>query len=411
MTDQFHPQFRSDLPPPAARWNGFPRYNFIGGNNDADLVPVEALIAAASSVLTREGKTLSTYGLESGSQGYQPLRAFIAAELVARTGMRCDADDVLVTSGSLQAIDLVFEAFLEPGDTVIIEEACYGGVLSRFNRLKVNCIGIEVDQNGMRTDRLSDTLDALAAKGQPPKLIYTIPTVQNPTGTVMSPARRVELLNLARQHNLPVFEDDCYADLLWEGDRPPAIRALDTSGIDAGNRVIYCGSFSKTIAPALRVGYLVANWPVLSQALALKTDAGSGALEQMVLAEFAASHFDDHVTELSAVLKDKCETMAAALDEQFGAQAEFTMPKGGIFMWVTFPDEVDTTRLAQIAREEGVEINAGAQWSADPDTGRHRARLCFGSTTKQEITEGIARLAEICHRETGIPARSANVER
>ena len=410
MNHQFQPRFRSDLPPPAKRWNGFSPYNFVGGHNDADHVPVDQLISAANNVLAREGKSLATYGLQSGPQGYNPLRAFIAAELIANTHMRCDADDILLTSGSLQAIDLVFEAFLEAGDTVVVEEASFSGVLSRLNRLGVNCRGVTIDQDGMRMDRLSDVLDDLAGQGRPPKLIYTIPTVQNPTGTVMSEARRIELLGLAKKHELAIFEDDCYADLLWEGNRPHAIRALDTNG-NAGGRVIYCGSFSKTVAPALRVGYLVADWPVLSQALSLKTDAGSGALEQMVLAEFAASHFGDHVVELSAALRNKYETMAMALEEQFGTQAEFTAPKGGIFLWVTFPDEVDTTRLAQVALKEGVEINPGAEWSADPEQGHHRARLCFGSASKQEIRDGIALLAEICHRETGIPARSANKER
>ena len=410
MASKFQPRFRNDLPPPAKRWNGFPRYNFVGGHNDASEVPVDELIAAAGSVLAREGRTLAYYGLESGAQGYLPLRRLVSAQLAGGAKMQAGADDILLTSGSLQALDLVFEAFLEPGDTVIIEEACYGGTISRLQRLGVTYMGIEVDQGGMKTDRLAEVLGELEAKGQIPKLIYTIPTVQNPTGTVMSEARRIELLALAEKYDLPVFEDDCYADLLWEGERPPSIRALEQKGADSG-RVIYCGSFSKTVAPALRVGYLVADWPVLSRLLPLKTDAGSGALEQMVLAEYGAARFDDHVADLSAVLKEKAELMAASLAEQFGAQVEFTAPKGGIFIWVTFPDEVDTTRLAAAALEEGVEINPGVEWSVDPSHGRRRARLCFGSATKQEISEGIARLADICHKHTGIPARSGNVER
>ena len=410
MASKFQPRFRNDLPQPATRWNGFPRYNFVGGHNDASEVPVDELIAAAGSVLAREGRTLAYYGLESGAQGYLPLRRLVSAQLAGRAKMRVGEDDILLTSGSLQALDLVFEAFLEPGDTVIIEEACYGGTISRLQRLGVTYVGIEVDQDGMKTGRLADVLGELAAKGQIPKLIYTIPTVQNPTGTVMSQSRRVELLALAEKYDLPIFEDDCYADLLWEGERPPSIRGLEQEGADSG-RVIYCGSFSKTVAPALRVGYLVADWPVLSRLLPLKTDAGSGALEQMVLAEYGAARFDDHVTDLSAVLKEKAELMAASLAEQFGAQVEFTAPKGGIFIWVTFPEEVDTTSLAAAALEEGVEINPGVEWSVDPSHGRRRARLCFGSATKREISEGIARLADICHKHTGIPARSGNVER
>ena len=410
MTSKFQPRFRSDLPAPAKRWNGFPRYNFVGGHNDASEVPVDELIAAAGSVLAREGRTLAYYGLESGAQGYLPLRRLVSAQLAQGAKMRVGEDDILLTSGSLQALDLVFEACLEPGDTVSIEEACYGGTLSRLQRLGVTYVGIEVDQDGMKTGQLAEVLGELAAKGQTPKLIYTIPTVQNPTGTVMSEARRIELLALAGNYDLPVFEDDCYADLLWDGERPPSIRALEQRGADSG-RVIYCGSFSKTVAPALRVGYLVADWPVLSRLLPLKTDAGSGALEQMVLAEYGAQRFDDHVADLSAVLKEKAELMAASLAEQFGTQVEFTAPRGGIFMWVTFPEEVDTTSLAAAALEEGVEINPGVEWSVDPGYGRRRARLCFGSATKQEISEGIARLADICHKHTGIPARSGNVER
>ncbi len=410
MTSKFQPRFRSDLPAPAKRWNGFPRYNFVGGHNDASEVPVDELIAAAGSVLAREGRTLAYYGLESGAQGYLPLRRLVSAQLTDRAKMRVGEDDILLTSGSLQALDLVFEAFLEPGDTVIIEEACYGGTLSRLQRLGATYIGIEVDQDGMKTGQLTEVLGELAAKGQIPKLIYTIPTVQNPTGTVMSEARRIELLALAENYDLPIFEDDCYADLLWEGERPPSIRALEQQGADSG-RVIYCGSFSKTVAPALRVGYLVADWPVLSRLLPLKTDAGSGALEQMVLAEYGAERFDGHVADLSAVLREKAELMAASLAEQFGTQVEFTAPKGGIFMWVTFPKGVDTTSLAAAALEEGVEINPGVEWSVDPGYGRRRVRLCFGSATKQEISDGIARLADICHRHTGIPTRSGNVER
>lgn len=406
MTEPFAFPFRDDLPPPAKRWNGFPRYNFVGGHNDPERIPVDDLIRAATDVLTREGHTLATYRLQSGPLGYAPLRGFIASELAARAGMNCDADEVLLTTGSMQALELVNDAFVQPGDTVVLEEASYGGALGRLKGRGVNCVGVPVDEDGMRSDRLAAILDDLAAQGRRPKFIYTIPTVQNPTGTVMSRQRRLDLLAEAARHELMVFEDDCYADLIWEGERPPALHALDRDG-----RVVYCGSFSKSIAPALRVGYLVADWAVLSRILPLKRDGGSGALEQMVLAEFASTHFDDHVDALSAVLRGKYEIMAAALNQHFGTHAEFAAPKGGIFVWVTFPDAVDTSRLAELALAEGIEINAGAQWSADPESGRHRARLCFGSASKQEIEDGVALLADICYRETGIPPRSGNVQR
>lgn len=397
---------RSDLPAPAAKWSGFPRYNFVGGHNDADQVPIERLAKAASDALLRDGNTLATYRQNSGPQGFIGLREFVAAKLRKRAQMGCGPEDVLITAGSLEILDLVIAAFLEPGDTVIVEADCYAGTLSRIADAGAKTVGVDLDEHGMRMDHLAAVLDDLKANGIRPKFIYTIPTVQNPTGTVLSLERRHEMLRLAKAHDIPIFEDDCYADLLWEGERPPAIKALDDDG-----RVIYCGSFSKSIAPALRVGYAVAEWSVLSRLIAMKTDAGTGALEQMTLAGLEVEQFDDHVSNLQRVLKEKCDVMMAALDEHFGTSAEFAAPKGGIFVWITLPAEVDTMRLAEAAQKEGVTLNPGAEWSSDPATGRHKLRLCFANPSKETIREGIAKLADICHRETGIPVRSANIER
>ena len=405
MTFDFEPLLRPDLPPAAQRWNGFPRYNFVGGHNDAASVPTDDLVEAARTVIAREGPTLATYGLESGAQGYLPLRRFVAETLTARTRMTCSSDDVLMVSGSLQALDLVNGLLLSPGDCVLVEEATYGGALTRLHRHGVETIGVGLDQDGMRMDDLAAVLERLQREGRRPKFIYTIPTVQNPTGSVMPEDRRVEMLRLAEQHGVPIFEDDCYADLLWDGPRPPAIRALDNGG-----RVIYCGSFSKTIAPALRVGFLVADWPVLSRLLPLKTDGGTGALEQLVLAEYVTEHFDSHVGALTATLRAKRDVMIESLQAEFGTAAEFDAPKGGIFIWVTLPGAVDTGRLAQAAQAEGVTLNPGAEWMADPEAGRNRMRLCFANPTEATIREGVAALAEICRRETGVPRRSANVE-
>lgn len=406
MTFDYTPVYRPDLPAPRDRWTGFPKFNFIGGHNDAEAVPVENFIAASQSVLAREGHSLSTYGLSSGPQGYRPLREFLARSLKSRTGMEQSPDDIMIVSGSLQALDLVNAVFLQPGDTVILEAATYEGTLQRLQRLGVRYIGVPLDNEGIRMDALAATLDGLKAEGVTPKYIYTIPTVQNPTGSVMPESRRLELLALARAHGVPIFEDDCYAELTFGGARPKAIRALDTEG-----QVIYCGSFSKTIAPALRVGYLTAEWEVLSRLLAVKYDAGSGSLEQMMLAEYCSTHFDDHVSKLQGVLKGKCETIMEALNAEFGTAAEFAAPKGGIFIWVTLPDAVDTTLLAEKAGTRGVALNPGANWSADPDTGRHKMRLCFGHPSLQEIRDGVALLAEICHEEFGTPERSGNIQR
>ena len=400
----FGPLLAPGLPPPAAKWSAFPTYNFIGGHNDSDLLPARALSAAASRVLAREGRTLATYGLESGPLGYRPLRDFLVAKLHRDAGITCTADEIVLTSGSLQAIDLINAALLAPGDTVLIEQANYGGVLTRLARLDVKAIGLPVDGDGMRMDALSAALDDCRRQGIRPKYIYTIPTIQNPTATIMSEARRRELLALATAHGTPVFEDDCYADLIWSGVRPPAIHALCTDG-----RVIHIGSFSKSIAPALRVGFIVARWDMLARLVALKTDAGSGALEQMVLAEFCTEHFATHVPRLNKALHAKLETLMEALAEHFGTAAEFEKPPGGIFLWVKLPDSVDIARLAQVALAEGVAINPGPEWATDH--AGSRMRLCYANPSHEAIRNGIAKLAEICSREFGVPVRSANVEK
>jgi 2-aminoadipate transaminase len=393
------------LPPPAAKWNGFATYNFVGGHNDSELLPLGALVDAANAVLTREGRTLATYGLNSGPQGYRPLREFLAAKLERTAGISCTADEILIVSGSLQALDLVNGILLARGDTVIIEQDTYQGALTRLARLGVRTVGIPLDRDGMRMDALAAALGELKSSGVQPKYIYTVPTVQNPTGTILSEARRTELLRLAAEYGVPIFEDDCYSDLIWDGVRPPALYAMSQNG-----GVIHIGSFSKSIAPALRVGYIVAPWAVLSRMLPLKSDAGSGALEQMVLGEFCPAHFDAHQPTLRRGLRKKLDTLMDALNEQFGTAAEFDDPKGGIFLWVKLPDVVDTQRLYGAALAEGVAINPGVEWSTDAAHGKSRMRLCFANPSPEAIRAGIATLAEVCRREFGVPDRIANVQ-
>src|SRR5262245_60616144 len=298
------PLLAPGTPPPAVKWNGFPKYNFVGGHNDAKNVPVQALIDAATTVLKREGATLATYGLNSGPLGYRPLREFLSGKLKSHAGIACSADEILITSGSLQGLDLVNTLLLGKGDTILIEKETYGGALTRLAKFGVNIVGIPLDNDGMRMDALKAKLAELKAKGVTPKYIYTIPTVQNPTGSILPEDRRAEMLRLSEQYGVPIFEDDCYADLTWDGKRPPAIYAMSKS-----SNVIHIGSFSKSIAPALRVGFIVAPWEMMSRMLALKTDAGSGALEQMVLAEYCAPHFASHVPKLTRGLRAKLDTL------------------------------------------------------------------------------------------------------
>lgn len=396
--------FGTGLPAPSPPFTGFPAYNFIGGHNDPEQIPVEGLIEAAASVLRREGASLAMYNLGKGPQGYPGLRAFLADKLQRHRGMRCGADDILITSGSGQGIDLVSRLLVDPGETVILEEACYAGAINRFKRIGATVVGAPLDAHGLRIDALSNLLDALKAKGVTPKCIYTIPTIQNPTGSILPLERRKALLTLARERNIAVFEDECYADLLWVREAPPALYAL------APDQVVHIGSFSKSLAPALRVGYCVGSWPVLSRLLAMKTDGGTGALDQMVIAEYFTHHFDQHVDRLSGVLREKLDTMVEAVEREFGTVAEMWKPEGGIFLWLKLPEAVDVTKLIKPAADAGIAFNPGPEWVCDPASAKSQMRLCFALPSKQQIKDGVAALARVCFEQTGIPVRSANVE-
>ena len=393
----------SDALGPAIEWKGYPKFNFIGGHNDNESIPITSLKESIDKIILKEGKTLAKYGLESGPQGYLPLRQFISKQLKKSASINCSEKELLVVSGSLQALDLVNQTFLKKGDTVIIEEENYGGTISRLRRIGVNMIGIPLEKDGMNIEVLEQTLESLKKKKIRPRFIYTIPTIQNPTGTIMSVNKRKALIQLSKKFEIPIFEDDCYADLLFEKERPPAIKSFDKEGY-----VTYCGSFSKSIAPALRVGYLIANWEVLSRILPYKTDAGSGSLEQMALAEFCKENFNSHVKTIKNKLQKKSEAICNALDKYFGSSAEYKKPDGGIFVWVDMHKKVDTSRLYELALKDGVAINPGNEWSINK-SGRHKMRLCFGNPSIKEIDEGIKRLAIICRKEFGIPTKIANL--
>ncbi|MBH69609.1 MAG: aminotransferase [Rhodospirillaceae bacterium] len=391
------------LPAPSPRWNGFPKYNFIGGHNDTESIPIAQMVTSITNVLEKEGASLATYGLQSGPQGYKPLREFIVSKVAQRSGLTTSVDNILITSGSGQGLDLVNSILCEAGDTVIVEQFSYGSAIGRLRKLGVNPIGVPLNEEGMRLDLLVSTLMELQSEGIKPKYLYVIPTIQNPGGSIMPEKNRRELLKISEKFDVPILEDECYADLLWDDSRPPALAALDD-----GNRVIHCGSFSKTIAPALRVGYLIANWDILSQILAVKSDGGTGALEQMMLAEYCKTHFDSHVTDLCLTLENKLDTLVEAVEEHFGVSAEFQRPRGGIFLWITLPENVDTIKLAEIALKEGIALNPGPDWSSDAEPARSKLRLCFGHPSKETIREGVKKLAKICHSEFGIPLRSSN---
>jgi 2-aminoadipate transaminase len=398
--------YSDGLPDPAPRWAPFPKYYFVGGNNDPEQIPIEGLIEAAASVLRREGSKLAIYNLGLGPQGYPGLRQFVADKAKQHRGIDAPIDDVTVVTGSGQGIDMISRLLVNPGDTVLAEEFCYQGALNRFRKLGATIEAMKLDADGIVIDALASQLAALKAKGITPKFIYTIPTIQNPTATILPLDRRHALLKLAHEYNVAIFEDECYADLLWQGiEAPPALYALDPDA------VIHLGSFSKSLAPALRLGYIIAPWEIMRRLLPLKGDSGTGALDQMIVAEYFSKHFDRHVTHLNGVLHGKLQAMVEAVEREFGSAAECWMPKGGIFLWIKLPDSVDVRTLLKPAAEAGIIFNEGPAWAVSADNSKSHLRLCFAMPSKEVIREGVAALAKVCYEQTGIPLQSGNIRR
>ena len=382
--------FNKDLPAPSGRWQGHPKYNFIGGHSDPDLVPMDRFIESATNVFKGDPKNIAMYNFEGGPQGILSLRNFLVGKLATERGIHVTAEEVLITSGSGQGIELINEILLEKGDTVIVESFTFSGALSYLRRRGVSFVGVDVDENGIRMDHLENILKELKTNGVRPKYIYTIPTLQNPTGTVMTMERRYQLLSLSEEYEVPIFEDECYADLIFEGEYEKAIRALDDS-----NRVLHIGSFSKSLGPGLRLGYVVASWDVMSRLISRKTDAGTGVMDQMIVGDYFTNHYDEHIQDMRSALKRKCDVLSAALREHFGPLVYFEEPKGGMYLWVRLPVGVDSRDLVQTALDEGIAYNPGPDWSADPDAAANYIRLCFALPTENEIWEGIEKLAKV----------------
>ena len=381
--------FNKDLPPPPGQWQGHPKYNFIGGHSDPDLVPMERFIESATNVFRGDPRNISMYNF-GGPQGTIPLRRFLVEKLATHRGIHATIDEVLITSGSGQGIQLTNEILLEEEDTVIVEAFSFAGALTNLRRRKVNMIGIDVDQDGMRIDQLERALEELKSKGIRPKYIYTIPTLQNPTGTVMTMERRHQILSLSEEYAVPIFEDECYADLIFEGAYENAIRSLDDS-----NHVLHIGSFSKSLGPGIRLGYVVASWDVMSRLLSRKNDAGTGVMDQMIVGDYFSNHYEEHIQDMRAALKRKCDALSAALWEYFGPTVEFEVPRGGMYLWVKLPPGVDSRKLVEPALREGIAFNPGPDWSADPEAAANYIRLCFALPSESEIWEGVEKLAHV----------------
>lgn len=389
--------YAKGLPPAAGPWEGLYKYNFVTGHGDPDLIPVEGFINSITKALEKEGPNLAVYYSDGGPLGNLALREYLVKKLKKHRGIDVTVDEVMICSGSTQCILLINDTLLEEGDVILTELFTYSGALNNAKKSGARIVGVPMDDDGMKTDELERILTELREEGTKPKYIYTIPTCQNPTGTNLPMERRREMLRISQEFGVPIFEDECYADLIFEGEWEDAIRSLDDT-----NHVLHIGSFSKSLAPGVRLGYIVAPQDVINQIVVSKIDVGTNMVTPMMIAGFLEDNYEEHIETVRDMLHRKKDVLVASMREHFGPTVEFYEPRGGMVMWFKFPEGVDTMKPLEAAKERGLIYNPGAEWTADPENfGSNFIRICYGLPTEQELREGVAVLAEVFQEELG----------
>jgi len=362
--------------------------SLAGGLPDTSTFPAEDLAALMARVAADASARALQYG---PTEGMNELKACIV-QVMAAEGMDVGEDDLLVTTGGQQVIDLVCKTLIDPGDVIVAEAPTYPGAVPTFGAYEADVVQIEMDAGGMRVERLEETLDQLEREGRTPKFIYTVPTFQNPAGVTMALDRRRRLVRLAAERELLVLEDNPYGLLRYEGDPLPPLYALDR-----GEYVIYLGTFSKILSPGLRLGWTAAPRPVLEKLNLGKQGAdlcSSTFGQYFVIEYFAQRNWRDLLGRLCELYRRRRNTMLDALAEHFPRQAEWTRPAGGLFIWATLPDYIDTTDLLARALRERVAFVPGRAAYLD-GRGGSSMRLNFSGVGEEDLREGVGRIGKV----------------
>ena len=369
--------------------------SFAGGLPAPDVFPIERFREACRKVLENDGKQALQYG---PTEGYEPLREMIARH-TSRYGVKAKPEHVMITSGSQQALDLIGKLLINSGDRVLVEAPTYLGALQAFNVYGAEYVCVPSDNDGLRTD----LLEAPLRSG--PKFMYVLPNFQNPGGTTLAESRRREVVALADRYGIPIIEDDPYGQLRYEGEHLPPLVALDREnlgrdeGYSIGN-VIYMSTFSKTLAPGLRLGWIVAPPDVIAKLVQLKqgADLHTSTFGQMVAYEVARDGFlDEHIKLIRRVYGERRDVMLEALTEYCPPEVTWTHPLGGLFLWVTLPEGMDCHKLFESALKKNVAFVAGDCFYAAngyAQEGLRHLRLNFSNAQPEQIREGIRRLGD-----------------
>lgn len=356
--------------------------SFAGGLPAPELFPVKEMKAAVDKVFEEHGQEAMQYG---AAKGVTALREVIQQHVKEKEDVDSELDNVLVTTGSEQALDLVGKAFVDPGDTVLVEQPTYLCALDVFRSYGANFASVEMDEDGMKMDALEEALKA----NPNTKLIYTVPNFQNPTGRTMTEERRKQLAELAEKYDVYVLEDNPYGEIRFAGQHVPAVKSFDKSG-----HVLYMSTFSKTLAPGFRLGWLVADKNVVNKLTVLKqsADLHTDNLAQFAVAQFFADNdVDAHVKEISALYGKRKDLMLEGIKKYFPEGVKYTDPEGGMFLWVEVPGVNDTVELFKECLEHDVAFVPGDPFFAG-EVQPGAFRLNYSNMKEDQIEVGLKRL-------------------
>jgi len=368
--------------------------SFAGGLPDTRVFPVNQIVEATQRVMLREGHAALQYG---PTEGHEALKRHIV-EIMVESGVEVGVDDLIITDGAQQALELVGKVFIGRDDIIIIEAPSYVGALQAFSGYEPNIVSVPLDDMGLRTDLLAEKLEELAKMGKQAKFVYTIPNFHNPAGVTLAVERRRELVELSHRYGFLIIEDDPYGRVRFDGKEKPSLRSMDEN-------VVHLGTFSKIFAPGMRLGWVVAPKAILEKLIFAKQAANlcTSSFSQRVTEEYL-SVFDwrKNVDVLIDLYRERRNTMISALEEFFPEGAVWTHPNGGLFIWATLPDDLDSGEmLAEAIREAKVAYVPGRAFYANP--GKNSSmRLNFSYCPPETIHEGIKRLGSVAKRQLSL---------
>lgn len=374
--------------------------SFAGGMPDPDCFPTDHLAEIFNDILKKQSKTALQYG---STEGTAELKTQILKFLREEEGIEATADNILITTASQQALDLVSKAFIDPADPVIVENPSYLGALQVFASYGAKMYGIPADDDGMRIDALGRQLEHLQKEEEHYKFIYNVTDFQNPAGVTLSEERRKQFIKIAKKYKALIIEDLPYRQVRFEGKSSPTLYKLDNDG-----NVISLFSFSKTMVPGFRLGYILAHKDIIAKLVILKqtTDLCTGAFQQLVAAEFMSRGlFKAHITKVCKVYKAKRDVMLAALEKYMPEGVTWTTPQGGLFLWLRMPENIDGDAMLPRALENKVAYVIGSAFHCDGG-GKNTMRLNFSYPTHEQINEGIRRLADVIKNEMSVASHA-----